>query len=83
MTEERSNTIRDEAEASERAQTLAKVLYSKLTNSGAFVRFWASSRRPNTSPDYDGPRVVSRYRKNVAGYVKIYHEAADLTKKDP
>ena len=83
MTEELSKVIRGDEEASERAQTLAKVLYSKLTKSGAFVRFWASSRRPNTSPDYDGPRVVGRYRENVADYVKIYHEAADLTKKDP
>ena len=83
MTEEVSSTIRSEEDSSQSAQTLAKVLYAKLTNSGAFVRFWASSRRPNTSPDYDGPRVVGRYRKNVADFVKIYHEAADLTKKDP
>lgn len=83
MTEEKSISIRDEDSSSEKAQTLAKAIYSKLTNSNAFVRFWGSARRPNSSPDYDGPSVVRRYRANVGDYVKIYHEAVELTKKDP
>jgi hypothetical protein len=82
MTKRNVTTYPEEDSASQKAQALAKHLYDRLTNSQAFVRFWGSSRRPNSSPDYDGPRVVARYRKDVAEHVKTYHEAVELTKKD-
>ena len=57
-------------------------LYEALTNSRAFAVLWGSARRPNSSPDYDGSSVVRRYKENVGQYVKLYHEAVELTKKD-